>query len=155
VQRVVPPMTCPALSHQEVTGVAWSPDGIRLASGGNDNAVCVWDANRQTEPQIKWRGHQAAVRALAWHPAAPHLLASGGGTADRTIRLWDAQADRCLSCVDTSAQVCSLLWNAETRELVSSHGLPLQLVLWHHPSVPPVPPSLTALPLPPHVPNWD
>ena len=29
---------------QEVCGLAWSPDGKYLASGGNDNVVNVWDA---------------------------------------------------------------------------------------------------------------
>lgn len=31
-------------SHsQEVCGLKWSPDGQQLASGGNDNVLCVWD----------------------------------------------------------------------------------------------------------------
>jgi WD40 repeat protein len=28
----------------EVNAVAWSPDGSRVASGGNDHAVQVWQA---------------------------------------------------------------------------------------------------------------
>ncbi|POM61746.1 hypothetical protein PHPALM_29202, partial [Phytophthora palmivora] len=32
-------------SHeQEVCGLQWSPDGTMLASGGNDNALCLWKA---------------------------------------------------------------------------------------------------------------
>ena len=29
---------------QEVCGLSWSPDGQYLASGANDNALCIWDA---------------------------------------------------------------------------------------------------------------
>ena len=30
---------------QEVRGLRWSPDGALLASGSNDNTVCLWDAH--------------------------------------------------------------------------------------------------------------
>ena len=29
--------------RQEVCGLKWSPDGQQLASGGNDNMLCIWD----------------------------------------------------------------------------------------------------------------
>ena len=29
---------------QEVCGLSWSPDGSTLASGGNENLLCIWDA---------------------------------------------------------------------------------------------------------------
>lgn len=72
-------------SHeQEVCGLAWSPSGCQLASGGNDNTLCIWSAG--FELQHKIAAHQAAVKALAWCPFQSNLLASGGGTADRCIR---------------------------------------------------------------------
>jgi WD40 repeat protein len=66
----------------EVCGLAWSPDGEQLASGGNDNMLCVWNLGG-TAPAHVMTQHQAAVKALAWSPHQPRLLASGGGTADR------------------------------------------------------------------------
>jgi len=30
---------------QEICGLKWSPDGTLLASGGNDNLLCIWDVN--------------------------------------------------------------------------------------------------------------
>jgi cell division cycle protein 20 (cofactor of APC complex) len=72
-------------SHeQEVCGLKWSPSGTQLASGGNDNMLCIWSAG--FELQHKIAAHQAAVKALAWCPFQSNLLASGGGTADRCIR---------------------------------------------------------------------
>ena len=89
---------------QEVCGLAWSPDGARLASGGNDNVLNVWDA---MEEQPLWSSglHCAAVKALAWCPFEAHTLASGGGTADRKIRVWNAATGACLQDVDTGSQV--------------------------------------------------
>jgi cell division cycle 20, cofactor of APC complex len=116
------------LGHQqEVCGLAWSPDGSTLASGGNENALCLWDAamsggggrssgsgygassrrlsTNSSSPRFRIEQHQAAVKALAWCPFQRNVLASGGGTADRTIRLWNASSGANLSVIDTGSQV--------------------------------------------------
>ena len=46
----------------EVCGMQWSPDGSKLASGGNDNLVCVWRARNPAEPANVLTGHTAAVK---------------------------------------------------------------------------------------------
>lgn len=83
--------------RQEVCGLRWSPDGSTLASGGNENFLCLWDAKAseragprsdEHSPRITLTEHKAAVKALAWAPFQRNLLASGGGTADRTIKFW-------------------------------------------------------------------
>ncbi len=33
--------------------------------------------------------HEAAVKALTWHPIKKSILVSGAGTADRNIRIFD------------------------------------------------------------------
>jgi len=43
------------------------------------------------------------VKAIAWSPHQHGLLASGGGTADRTIRFWNALEGRNLSKEDTGS----------------------------------------------------
>jgi cell division cycle protein 20 (cofactor of APC complex) len=58
---------------------------VQLASGGNDNLLMVWDAAAD-RPTHRITAHQAAVKALAWCPFQSNLLATGGGTADRTIK---------------------------------------------------------------------
>ncbi|KAF2747601.1 anaphase promoting complex protein [Sporormia fimetaria CBS 119925] len=75
---------------QEVCGLKWNSEDGQLASGGNDNKLMVWE-KLNDEPTFKWSEHQAAVKAIAWSPHQRGLLASGGGTADRTIKFWNTQ----------------------------------------------------------------
>lgn len=134
---------------QEVCGLEWNSDGTTLASGGNENFLCIWDAAMSTRrrngrqqrtdhesPRVILTQHQAAVKALAWCPFHRGLLASGGGTADRTIKFWNSNSGALLNSVDTGSQVCSLLWSTHNRELCSSHGFSEnQLILWRYPTM--------------------
>ncbi|CAI6007149.1 unnamed protein product [Closterium sp. NIES-64] len=80
--------------------------------------------------------HQAAVKALAWCPFQSHLLASGGGTADRCIKFWNTQTGALTHSIDTHSQVCALEWSRHEKEILSSHGYSLnQLCLWRYPSM--------------------
>lgn len=84
-------------------GLKWSPDNRQLASGGNDNQLCIWELNNNT-PAMKFAEHTAAVKAIAWSPHQHGLLASGGGTADRCIRFWNTATSSKLNTVDTGSQ---------------------------------------------------
>jgi len=57
-----------------------------VSSGSEDGKVYVWDVQSQALVQTLG-GHQDAVLSLAAHPT-DGVLASGGTTADRSIRLW-------------------------------------------------------------------
>ncbi|KAL7537160.1 hypothetical protein ACHAXR_007632 [Thalassiosira sp. AJA248-18] len=147
---------------QEVCGLKWNDEGSTLASGGNENLLCLWDAsmsrrgtngsgggggytNNQRNanfdssnigPRLALTQHKAAVKALAWCPFHRGLLASGGGTADRTIKFWNTNSGAVLNSIDTGSQVCSLLWSKHQREICSSHGFSEnQLILWKYPTM--------------------
>ena len=120
---------------QEVCGLKWSFDGVQLASGGNDNKVCLWDI-RGISPVAKFSDHQAAVKAIAWSPHQHGLLASGGGTADRTIKFWNTLTCECTKSLDTGSQVCNLMFSKNANELVSTHGYSLnQIIVWKYPQM--------------------
>ncbi|CAM9232056.1 unnamed protein product [Chrysoparadoxa australica] len=120
---------------QEVCGLRWSFDDSQLASGGNDNKLCIWNAH-STSPIVRFNEHTAAIKALAWSPHQHGLLASGGGTADRCIRFWNTLTSTPLHCVDTSSQVCNLVWSKNVNEIVSTHGYSLnQVVVWKYPTM--------------------
>ena len=134
---------------QEVCGLKWNEDGSVLASGGNENYLCLWDAamsgasrsntrndSNSISPRFMLTDHKAAVKALAFCPFNRHLLASGGGTADRCIKFWNTNSGAMLNSVDTGSQVCSLLWSKHNKEICSSHGFSEnQLILWNYPTM--------------------
>ncbi|XP_014286017.1 cell division cycle protein 20 homolog isoform X1 [Halyomorpha halys] len=126
---------------QEICGLKWSPDGRYLASGGNDNILNIWscvagDLYSQSNPLYRFSEHQAAVKALAWCPWQPSILASGGGTADRHIRFWNCNTGLSTNSIDTKSQVCGLLWSPTYKELISGHGYANnQLIIWKYPSL--------------------
>ena len=68
-----------------VYGVAFNPDGSRLATGCRDNTIRLWDVVTGEE-MAELRGHTDYVHAVAFSPDGSRL-ASGSG--DFTVRLWD------------------------------------------------------------------
>jgi cell division cycle protein 20 (cofactor of APC complex) len=119
----------------EVCGLKWSEDGIHLASGGNDNVLNIWDKRNPSMPLFSLLDHEASIKALAWCPFQRGILASGGGTADRTIRLWDVSSIvSCINITNTGSQVSAIQWCRHDKELVSSHGYSQnELCVWKIP----------------------
>ncbi len=68
-----------------VTSVAFSPDGMRIASGSDDDTVRLWDVNTGNLLRTL-NGHSNMVNAVAFSPDGG-LMASGDWLG--FIRLWD------------------------------------------------------------------
>jgi RNA polymerase sigma factor (sigma-70 family) len=64
---------------------AFSPDGKRLARGGYDHVVRVWDV-QTGRPLAEFKGHKGAVTALAFSPNGRRLASA---SADSTALMWD------------------------------------------------------------------
>jgi WD40 repeat protein len=68
-----------------VTAVAFSPDRQRVATGGDDKTIRIWDLAAGNEQRVL-TGHTGRVTALAFSPNGTRLAsASGDG-----IRVWDS-----------------------------------------------------------------
>lgn len=118
-----------------VCGLDYNSDGW-LASGSNDNSVCIWDNTMASTPLHTLREHNAAVKAIRWCPWQRNVLATGGGSADRQVCLWNASSARLLMSADTESQVTDIMWGRQERELVTAHGYSRnQLSIWKHPSL--------------------
>jgi len=121
---------------QEVCGLKWSFEGNQLASGGNDNMLCVWELG-STMPRFTRPGyHQAAVKAIAWCPWQSNVLATGGGTADKCIKFWNTLTGDCIKSYQTESQICAMLFNPLEREVISSHGFTSNnITIWRYPTM--------------------
>lgn len=130
------------LGHQgEVCGLKWRSDGELLASGGNDNVLNVWDGrvgdvgtpSSSSRSAARWtkRNHTAAVKAVAWCPWQPALLASGGGTSDATVHIWNTTTGARLHSLATPAQISSIQWSPHRKEFITTHGYPTNAIMVH------------------------
>ncbi|KZT01333.1 WD40 repeat-like protein [Laetiporus sulphureus 93-53] len=127
------------IGHQgEVCGLEWRSDGELLASGGNDNVVNVWDGRvgdvtPGTRSIARWtkRNHTAAVKAISWCPWQPSLLASGGGTNDATVHIWNTTTGARLHSLATPSQITSIQWSLHRKEFLTTHGYPTNAIMIH------------------------
>ena len=121
---------------QEVCGLKWSPEGLQLATGGNDNCLCMWDLGSSVPRFTRPNDHVAAVKAIAWCPWQSHVFATGGGTADKCIKFWDSMTGECLRSYQAESQICAMLFNPREKELITSHGFTTnQITIWRYPTM--------------------
>jgi WD40 repeat protein/serine/threonine protein kinase len=71
---------------KEVTTVAFSPDGRRLASASYDQTVRIWDAANGKE-LLSLEGHTGRVHGVAFSSDGLRLASA---SSDQTVRVWDA-----------------------------------------------------------------
>ncbi|KYF94708.1 hypothetical protein BE20_05765 [Sorangium cellulosum] len=65
-------------------GVAFSPDGTRIATGSQDDTVRVWHADGAGEPLVL-RASDAPINAVAFSPDGQRIVAAAD---DRVVRVW-------------------------------------------------------------------
>ena len=136
---------------QEICSLKYSIEGDLLASGGNDNIAYIWDIRNlknnifnflldnnspnpyEIKPYSVNNLHNAAVKAMNWCPWKRHVLATGGGSKDKTIKIYSCDCNKLIRNINTGSQVCALVWNEKEKEIISSHGYNKnQIIIWNH-----------------------
>jgi WD40 repeat protein len=80
-------------SHEkDVWAVAFSPDGLHVATGDVDGVARVWSL--RTGDAVELNGHEGAVTSLAFSPGGNSLVTA---SEDETGRIWDVDSGRALA----------------------------------------------------------
>ncbi len=120
-------------------GLAWSPDGQRLARGAwspdgqclasasawpgtpGDNRVTVWAA-RTGQHRFTLKGHTETVNSVAWSPDGQRLASC---SEDKTLKVWVARTGQVLLTLKGHTNpVTSVAWSPDGKRIVSASGDP-------------------------------
>jgi hypothetical protein len=103
--------------HGRVRTLAWSPRGERLASGGRDGAVIIWDPARESE-LVRMQPDRGAVMGVAWSPDGKRLASCG---TNLLAIIWDAETGRKLATMrGHHSWVEAVAWSPDGTRLASA-----------------------------------
>jgi len=108
-----------------ILAMAYGPDSRRLATGGGDNLVQVWDADSHRGLHTL-RGHAGEVTTVAFSPDGRRLAS---GSRDGTVRLWDpATGQEVLTLRGFPGPVASVAFSPDGTRLAVASGKEIRIM---------------------------
>ncbi|KAM0720055.1 hypothetical protein Q7P37_004191 [Cladosporium fusiforme] len=101
----------------ETAAVNMSPEGVATLPPGQSNVLAILPGKQKHTFSLN-----AACKAIAFAPWQPSLIAAGGGSNDRCIHFFHALSGARLATIDCYAQVTSLVFNPQKREIAATFG---------------------------------
>ena len=109
-----------------VWAAVFSPDGTRLATGGQDGLARIWDAS-SGRLISSCSGHRSSVNSLAWSPDGSKLVTASD---DGTVRIWNIEpCESSLLLRGHTGPVFSVDWSPTGSQILST-GVDATVKIW-------------------------
>jgi len=100
--------------------MAPSPDGVRVATGGVDGVVRIWNLEKGGFEKA-FASHPYHVYTMAWSPDG-RMLATHAWS-DHTTRVWEVETGKSLKAFKPVGDLHRLTWSNDSRKLAAgTHG---------------------------------
>lgn len=113
---------------RQVNSVTLSPDGSRVAFGGSNGLLQVWDVRHQTL-LFTCRSQTGLIEGVSWSPDGKSIASSGG----KILTLWDAQSGVLLTTYTVGGpgvDLFPLAWSPDGKSIAASNYWGGKLHVW-------------------------
>ena len=115
----------------EVYCVAFSPDGTKLATAGEDKVCIIYDS-KKFQVLHKLQKHNAPITHIAWSPDSKRIVTAA---AEPHAHVWDTVSGKLLLTIEHQTgerrPVTSAAWTPDSERLVTGcHDREAKLCLW-------------------------
>ena len=110
----------------QLQSVDWSPDGSKLAVGGQDGRCEILDS-KSLEPIIASRPSAGAAWEVAWHPFDDRIASA---SSDGTVAIWDASNGQVFLLFQLNEAARELRWSPNGKRLAARLPSSGEIMVW-------------------------